>query len=57
MDTVITGTYSNDSPADLAPDDSGSVSAGANVSGVGLCLRLVDVSDSKTNLMNSLPLN
>jgi len=32
--------------ADLAPDDSGSVSSFGNVSGVGLCLRLVDVSDS-----------
>jgi len=32
--------------ADLAPDDSGSVGGGASVSGIGFCLRLVDVSDS-----------
>lgn len=33
--------------ADLAPDNSGAVGGGlANISGVGLCLRLVDVSDS-----------
>jgi len=40
--------------ADFAPNDSSSVSGGANISGVGLCLRLVDVSDSFSKVKLSI---
>ena len=39
-------------PADLAPDDSGSVSGGTRSGASGLDLGLVDVGDSKPNLIS-----